>query len=80
MDVINNRFGILLAEKSKEEKRNISLQEVEDATGIRRQTLYKWKNNNLDRVEMRVLDALCKYFKIQPGELFEYVEVPHKKK
>jgi putative transcriptional regulator len=70
---INNRFGVLLAEKSKEEKRNISLQEVEQATGISRQALYKWKNNTIERVEMRVLNALCKYFEIEPGALFEYV-------
>lgn len=71
---INNRFGVLLAEKCKQEKRNISLQEVEQQTGISRQALYKWKNNTLDRFESRVMDALCRYFEIQPGELFEYVK------
>lgn len=75
MDVaINNRFGVLLAEKCKEEKRNISLQEVEEATGISRQALYKWKNNTIERFEMRVLNALCKYFNVEPGKLFEYVD------
>jgi putative transcriptional regulator len=74
MDVaINNRFGVLLAEKCKEEKRNISLQEVEEITGISRQSLYKWKNNSIERFEMRVLNALCKYFDVEPGKLFEYV-------
>ena len=73
---INNRFGVLLAEKSKQEKRNISLQEVEEATGISRQALYKWKNNSIERFEMRVLNALCKYFEIAPGVLFEYVADP----
>jgi len=74
MDVtINNRFGVLLAEKCQQEKRNISLQEVEEATGISRQALYKWKNNSIERFEMRVLNALCKYFKIEPGALFEYI-------
>ena len=77
---INNRFGVLLAEKCKLEKRNISLQEVEEATGISRQALYKWKNNNIERVEMRVLNALCKYFEIEPGALFEYVPDPSAEK
>ena len=77
MDVgINNRFGVLLAEKSKQEKRNISLQEVEEAMGISRQVLYKWKNNSIERFEMRVLNALCKSFEIAPGALFEYVADP----
>lgn len=78
MDMVNNRFAILLAEKQVKERRNISLQEVEKETGITRQALYKWKKNTLDRYEGRVINALCQYFSISPGELFEYI--PDKKK
>lgn len=70
---VNNRFGILLAEKKKKERRNISLQEVAEATGISRQALYKWENNRVNRFDVPVINALCQYFGIQPGELFEYV-------
>ncbi len=77
---VNNRFAILLAEKQVRERRNISLQEVEKETGISRQALYKWKNNTLDRYENRVINALCQYFNVSPGELFEYVPNEKKKK
>ncbi len=71
---VNNRFGILLAEKRIKERRSISLAEVAEATKISRQALYKWQNNSIDRFEVRVIDALCEYFDIQPGDLFHYVK------
>jgi putative transcriptional regulator len=73
MKVINNRFGILLAEKRIKERRPISLAEVADATGISRKTLYAWENNKVTRYDVPVIDALCKYFEIEPGDLFQYV-------
>ena len=71
---VNNRFAILLAEKRVLEKRNISLVEVAEATKVSRQALYKWENNSINRFEVRVIDALCEYFGIQPGDLFHYVK------
>lgn len=71
---VNNRFGILLAEKQKKERRNISLSEVAESTGVSRQALYKWENNRVNRFDVPVIDALCKYFGISPGDLFEYIE------
>jgi putative transcriptional regulator len=71
---INNRFGILLAEKRAQEKRNISIAEVADKTGIAGKTLRAWANNTVTRFDMPVIDALCRYFGVQPGELFEYID------
>ena len=48
---VNNRFAVLLAEKRIRERRNISLQEVAEATGISRQALYKWENNSVNRFD-----------------------------
>ena len=82
MNVINNRFAVLLAEKRVKERRNIPLAEVAEATGISRRALYAWENNEVHRFDDVIIDALCKYFGIQPGELFEYIEdeKPAKKK
>lgn len=73
MDVINNRFAILLAEKQIKERRNIPLAEIADEIGIARKTLYAWENNTVTRFDAPVIDALCKYFDVEPGQLFEYV-------
>lgn len=83
MKVINNRFAVLLAEKQVKERRNISLAEVSEKTGISRRALYAWENNSVHRFDDVIINALCNYFGIQPGELFEYIEddpPPAKKK
>lgn len=80
---VNNRFAALLAEKRIKERRNISLQEVAQKTGISRQTLYKWENNSVNRFDVPVINALCQFFNVNPGDLFEYVPdetTPAKKK
>lgn len=74
MDMINNRFGILLANKRMIEKRRISLSEVSKVTGISRQSLQSWENNTVTRFDLPIMDALCVYFDVQPGALFQYVE------
>jgi putative transcriptional regulator len=72
--VINNRFGILLAEKRIAEKRRISLSEVAEQTGISRTSLQAWENNTIMRFDAPVIDALCVYFKCVPGDLIAYVD------
>jgi DNA-binding Xre family transcriptional regulator len=73
---INNRFGILLAEKRVKEKRNIPLSEVAQETGLPPKTLFAWQNNTVTRFDGHVINKICQYFGVQPGELFEYVPDP----
>jgi transcriptional regulator with XRE-family HTH domain len=76
---VNNRFAVLLAEKQIKERRNISLAEVAETAGVARKTLYAWENNTVTRFDVSVIDAICKYFGVKPGDLFEYVEDPQPK-
>lgn len=71
---INNRFSVLLAEKRVQAKRNIPLSEVAEETGLPPKTLIAWANNTVTRFDVHVIDAICQYFSVQPGELFEYIE------
>lgn len=79
---VNNRFAILLAEKRVKERRNISLQEVAEKTGISRKTLWAWENNRVNRFDVSVIDALCTYFDVESGVLIQFIrdEKPAKKK
>ncbi len=77
---VNNRFGILLAQKRINERRNISLAEVAEEIGISRKTLYAWENNTVTRFDVPVINALCQYFAVKPGDLFEYIEDEKPKK
>jgi putative transcriptional regulator len=70
---VNNRFGILLAEKRIKERRGISLQEVANNTGVSRKTLWMWENNRVNRFDVSVIDALCTYFDIEAGELIQFI-------
>jgi putative transcriptional regulator len=70
---VNNKFGILLAEKRMKEKRNIPLTEVSKDTGIARRTLYAWQNNNIDRFDTDVIEKLCQYFGVNLSDLLEYI-------
>lgn len=72
MMTVNNRFGVLLAEKAANEKRRIPVSEVAEKTGVTRKTLQNWANNTITRFDAPVIDALCRYFDCQPGDLFTW--------
>lgn len=69
---IDNRFGVLLAEKRAREKRTISLLEVSKETGISRPSLSAWANNTVTRFDLAVIEALCGYFGVNLSDLLEY--------
>lgn len=66
---IENRFGVLLAEKAAKERRNISIAEVARETGLTRQTLQAWANNTISRYDAPVINSICDYLGCTPGEL-----------
>lgn len=69
---INNHFGVLLAQRREKEKRNISLSEVAEKTGISRPTLVAWQSNTVTRFDLSVIEALCEYFGVSLSDLLEY--------
>ena len=70
---INNKFGVLLAEKRMREKRNIPFSEVHEETGVSRPTLQAWSNNTVTRFDLPVIEALCQYFGVSLSDLLEYI-------
>ena len=69
---IDNKFGVLLAEKRAKEKRNISLLEVLKETGVSRPSLSAWANNTVTRFDLSVIEKLCQYFGVSLSDLLEY--------
>jgi putative transcriptional regulator len=69
---VNNNFGVLLARKEAQLRRNIPLTEVERETKVSRKTLQQWANNTVTRFDAPVINALCAYFGCNVGELLEY--------
>ncbi len=64
----------LLDDKSFNEKRRITLNEVSDKTGISRATLTRVANVVGYNTNTDTLNALCRYFSCNPGELMTYIE------
>jgi len=55
------------------EKGRMKVPELVGKSDINKNTLYSIYNNNTVRVDLSVLDRLCKALECQPGELFEYI-------
>lgn len=55
-------------------ERKQKIAEVSRETGINRNTLHRLYNETATRVELDVIETLCRYLDIQVGELFEIEE------
>ena len=62
-----------LDEKSFKERRRITLLEVSEHTGISRPTLTRIVSSKGYNTNTKAINALCKYFQCNPGELLQYI-------
>ncbi|MCG5495962.1 helix-turn-helix domain-containing protein [Ectothiorhodospira variabilis] len=76
--MIRFRLKELMAEKSFQEGRRLTYEEIAQATGINRTTLSKIANQKGYNTTTDNLDALCAYFDCSVCELAERVkEIPN---
>jgi len=66
--MIRSRILIVMAER-----RVRSLAQVSREAGVSVPAVSRLANETAVRVDFGTLDALCKYFDCQPGDLLEYV-------
>lgn len=52
-------------------ERKQKIAEVSRDTGINRNTLHRLYNETATRVDLEVIETLCRYLEIEVGELFE---------
>lgn len=52
-------------------ERKLKVSEVARDTGINRNTLHRLYNETATRIELEVVEILCRYLKLQVGDLFE---------
>ena len=72
--MIQCRLRELIGAKGRQERRRITYDDILAQTGVNKNTLTRLANDRADMVGISVIDRLCAYFHIQPGELFIYVE------
>jgi DNA-binding Xre family transcriptional regulator len=70
---VKNRFEVLRRQKEAAEERDITLKEIASALGVSRQTLDKYKKNQMEFVNLDVVQALCDYFKCDIAD-FLYID------
>lgn len=73
--MIRFRLTELISDKAFKERRVVSLSEVAESTGIHRATLSKVTNQPGANVGTEIVDKLCRYFRCQPGDLMQYIDV-----
>lgn len=53
--------------------KKISVDELSASIGVSRTTLLKLKTCKAEVISLKVLDSLCRFLSVTPGELFEYI-------
>lgn len=56
------------------ERDGLTITAISKGTGISRPTLTRYTKTSLQKVESRNIQALCKFFRCQPGDIVEFVE------
>ena len=66
---IKNRLKILIAVKEIRENRKLTLRIISQETGISTNSLTAYNNQNVERFDASVLEAFCKYFNCEIGDI-----------
>lgn len=54
-------------------KKKMTQKDLHDLTGIRQATISSLYHEDIKRIDVKQIDALCKAFNCQPGELMTYI-------
>ena len=71
--MIQCRIRELMAIKGRKEIRRITYDNILAEVGVSKNTLVRLANDRAAMIGISVINRLCAYFDIQPGELFVYV-------
>ncbi|MFL1484540.1 helix-turn-helix domain-containing protein [Marinobacter sp. LN3S78] len=55
-------------------EKKLKIVDVARETGVNRGTVTRLYHETASRVELEVIDALCRYLGCEVGELFEFIE------
>ena len=76
MKELRNNLTVLLAQKSRKERRRISVKKAADETGINPYTMYAIANDTIKEYSKDVLVKLCGYLDCEVGDLLTVEESP----
>lgn len=71
--MIRSKMKRLRLGKEEQEDRKLTYRVIAEETRLSIGTVQRLMNNEFDRVETPTLNALCKFFRCDVGDLLEYV-------
>lgn len=71
---IVNRLKILIAEKEIREKRKLSYRTISEEIGVSVNAITAYVTQNVTRFDAPVLEAFCKYFNCDVGDILFFEE------
>lgn len=72
---IYNRLKILIAEKELSERRKLPYRVIAGEIGVSTSTITAYVTQRVTRFDVPTLEAFCRYFNCQPGDLLWFVDV-----
>ena len=74
--MLYSRVRILIAEKEVKEQRRISYRAIAQETGLSLATVTAYASGTNTRYDGPTIEAFCRYFGCQPGDILVYSEDP----
>jgi putative transcriptional regulator len=73
---IYNRLKVMIAEKELREGRRLTYRTIAQETGVSTGTLTAYVNQRVNRFDTPTLEAFCRFFGCQPGDLLVFSDTP----
>lgn len=73
-----SKLPTLIGKKQIEANEVINVATIATATGVSRQTVYNWLNGDIKRFDAETIEAFCRYFQCDVGDLLTVVEAGQK--
>ena len=74
---VRSKLKLLIAERNVERMRSnqptLTLRQLAQETGLALSTINWLTTPRANRIDFRTLNALCRYFDVQPGDILEYI-------
>lgn len=78
--MVRSRLKLLLAEHNvqrlKQGQEPLTVKQLAEEAGLAESTITGLTAHRAKMVSFDTINALCAYFSVQPGDLFEYIQTP----
>lgn len=66
---MTNRLIDLMSDEQKKRRKPLTVAQLARDLGVSRQYIYEWLNDDLEFYSKAMIDRICDYFDVEPGDL-----------